>query len=207
MSDSQEHQDTDTPADQGAAPAPAAPPQPPPGAAPGTYPTGDWQRQPRFQVFDPRRKSSGLAFFLSAMPGLGQVYLGQYQRGFVHVFVIAGTISLIASDSIRALHPLLGLFVAFFWLYNMIDAGRRAALYNRAIEGGGEIELPRDLTLIGSGGTLAGGIVLFVVGSLILLHNVWDVSMEWLEDWWPVAPILLGIYLIVKALRDRKLQA
>lgn len=197
MSESQEHQESvQSSAEQ-------APP-PPPG--PGPYANGSWQQR-RYEIFDPRRKSTGLACFLSLMPGLGQVYLGQYQRGFVHLMVAAGTITLVAADVIRVLNPLLGFFLAFFWVYNMIDAGRRAALYNRAIAGGEQIELPRDLTAVGSGGTLVGGIMLFTIGLLILLHNVWEVSMEWLEDWWPLAPILLGLYLIFKALRERSQEA
>ncbi len=199
MSDSQEHQEPAQPS------AEAPPPPPGPGPGPGHHHNGTWRQ--RREIFDPRRKSTGLACFLSLMPGLGQIYLGQYQRGFIHLIVVASTITLLAADTLWALKPLLGLFLAFFWLYNMVDAGRRAALYNRAIAGGEEIELPSDLAVVGSGGTLAGGIVLFAVGFLILLHNVWDVSMEWLDDWWPLAPILLGLYLIFKALRDRKQQA
>jgi len=214
MSDSQELQDTaqpddpvaDTSAGKDAAAERSAPP-PPPGAAAGPYPGepyphNHWHRRRR-EIFDPRRKSAGLACVLSFMPGLGQVYIGNYQRGFVHLIVVACTISLLAEGYVfRPLEPLLILFLIFFWLYNIVDAGRRAAFYNRAIEGGEEIELPRDLPVLGTSGTLFAGIGLLAVGVILLLHNL-DFALEWLEDWWPVAPIALGLYLIAKALRDR----
>jgi len=193
MSNSQEHQDTGQPS--------AEPP-------PGPYPPGAWKPR-RYEIFDPQRKSTGLACFLSLMPGLGQVYLGQYQRGFVHLIVVAFTFVGIGAGKGIGLAPFLGMFLAFFWLYNIIDAGRRAALYNRAIAGGEEIELPSDLNVVGNGGpvaTLVGGIVISAVGLLLLLNNL-DYPMEWLEDWWAVAPIAFGLYLIAKALRDRAKRA
>ena len=101
---------------------------PPPAAGPSAA--------PRVPAADPRIKSPVIAGALSAMPGLGQVYVGYYQRGFVHIFVVAGIIALLAADVLGPLIPLAGLFLGFFWLYNMIDAGRRAALYNQALSGG-----------------------------------------------------------------------
>jgi len=43
----------------------------------------------QFRVRDTRRKSPAIAAILSMMPGLGQVYVGYYQRGFVHAVVVA----------------------------------------------------------------------------------------------------------------------
>src|SRR5512135_301327 len=63
---------------------------------------------------DPRRKSPALAFILSGMPGLGQVYVGYYQQGFAHVLVVTTLILLLASRSIHALAPAFGFFLAFF---------------------------------------------------------------------------------------------
>ena len=51
------------------------------------------------------------------MPGLGQVYLGYYRRGFVHILVVGCVISfLAASGHHNPLVPLFGLFLAFFRL-------------------------------------------------------------------------------------------
>ena len=153
---------------------------------------------------DPRSKSPALAAVLSLMPGLGQVYVGYYQRGFVHVLVFAGIITLLASDALNVLTPLFGLFLPFFCLYNIIDAARRASLYNEALAGRPSIDLPQDFKMPGLQGTFVGGFVLIVVGFILLLNTRFGVSLDWLEEWWPAAPILFGAYLLFRAIQDRR---
>ena len=151
---------------------------------------------------DPRSKSPALAAVLSMMPGLGQVYLGYYQRGFVNALVIAGIITLMYNVDVP--YPLTPMFMAFFWLYNIIDAARRATLYNEALAGRSSIDLPQDFKMPGLQGTFAGGFVLIVVGFILLLNTRFGVSLDWLEEWWPAAPILFGAYLLYRAIQDRR---
>ncbi len=150
-----------------------------------------------------RRKSPALAGLLSLLPGLGQVYIGYYRRGFVHLLIIAAVITLLDSRGIRSLEPLLGLFLAFFWLYSIIDAVRLAGLYNDAMAGYGPEDLTRELAKVGKRGTVGGGAALLVVGFLFLLHTLFGVSMEWIKYWWPVLPIGFGAYLLIQGFRDR----
>ena len=152
---------------------------------------------------DPRTKSPALAAMLSLMPGLGQVYIGYYPRGFVHIVVIAGIISILASHHEAPFAPLLGLFMVFFWLYNVIDAARLASLYNQALAGGREPVLPEGFQLPGMGGSLVGGGVLIAAGFALLLHTRFGVSLDWVEEWWPIFPMLFGAYLVGKAVSDR----
>jgi hypothetical protein len=172
-----------------------------PGGAPADDPSRAWARDPLYR--DPRSKSPTLAGLLSAMPGLGQVYVGYYQRGFVHIAVVASIVAILASSTVSALEPLLGLFLAFFWLYNIVDAVRRAALYNLALRGTSPGVLPEDFEMPGLRGSLLGGAVLIVFGSVLLLHTRFGMSLDWAADWWPVAPILFGAYLVYKAIRGR----
>jgi hypothetical protein len=153
---------------------------------------------------DPRSKSPALAALLSSMPGLGQVYVGYYQRGFVHIIVVASIIALLASGQLSALIPLLGLFLAFFWLYNMIDAARHAALYNETLAGRAAVEPPQDFRMPGLQGSLLGGAILIAIGFILLLNTRFGVSLAWVEDWWPVAPMLVGAYLLVRAIQERR---
>ena len=81
---------------------------------------------------DPRRKSPMLALVLSAMPGLGQVYVGYYQQGFTNALIIAGLIAML-NMNMGGAEPFFGLFLAFYWLYNVVDAWRRAVFYNNAL--------------------------------------------------------------------------
>jgi hypothetical protein len=157
-------------------------------------------------VADPRAKSSILACVLSAMPGLGQVYVGYYQRGFAHAIIVACLITLLALD-LGNLTPLAAIFMAFFWLYNIIDAGRRATLYNQALIGTENIDLPGDLKMPGFQGSIFGGMILIGVGFILLMHTQFGFSLTWIEDWWPVAPMLLGVYLMIKAIQERGAKA
>lgn len=159
---------------------------------------------PQVRMRDTRSKSPALAAILSMMPGLGQVYVGYYQRGFVHAAVIASLITIIASGVLDRLIPLFALFMAFFWLYNIIDAARRASLYNDALAGNPSIELPQDFKAPGLRGSIFGGATLIAVGFILLLHTRFGISLDWVDEWWPVAPMIFGAYLLVRAIQERR---
>lgn len=153
----------------------------------------------------PPRKSPLLAGVLSLLPGVGQVYVGYYMLGFLHNVVFAGTIVVLATYTADALSPLLSIFLAFFFVYNVIDAARRAKFYNLALDGMTGIDLPQDVNLAEPtfGGSLAGGLAFIVAGFILLLNTRFGFSLAWVEDWWPVAPMIFGAYLVGKALRKR----
>ena len=54
------------------------------------------------------------------------------------------------------------------------------------------------------GGSIAGGVILIAAGFILLLHTRFGVSLDWLEYWWPVAPMLFGAYLVFKAIQEKK---
>jgi hypothetical protein len=153
---------------------------------------------------DPRRKSPVLASMLSAMPGLGQVYVGYYQQGFINVLVVGSIIAMLSRGVVRQLEPLLGIFLAFFWLYNVVDAGRRASFYNNTLAGLTRIDVPEDFSMPKGRGTLAGGAALVVFGLILFGHTMYGLSLTWLEQWWPMAIVVLGAYLIYQAVMGRR---
>jgi hypothetical protein len=145
-----------------------------------------------------------MAAILALAPGLGHVYLGYYSRGFLNATVIISIISLLAAVRMpEVMYPLLGMFLPFYWLYSIVDAGRRAAYMNHVLEGGKMEELPQEFTMPQRGGSLGGGIALIIVGMVLLTHTLFDISLEWLEYWWPLIPVSIGIWLVFGALRDR----
>ncbi len=155
-------------------------------------------------VNDPRRKSPFLACVLSTvMPGLGQVYTGYYQRGFAHAIIVAILIAFLVSNNVVPLYPLAGIFLAFFLLYNIVDAGRRATLFNEILAGRKGVELPKDLEMPAMGGSVAGGVALVAIGFILLVHTRFDVSLDWLAEWWPIALIGFGAYLAYKAVKEK----
>ncbi len=155
---------------------------------------------------DPRYKSPVMATVLSLMPGLGQVFLGYTKLGFIHAGTIAVFIGLMSSGRLGMLEPVVGIFMAFFWLYNLVDAYRRALLLNEAISRLETPELPDGFGAVSFGSRLTIGIGLIFVGMLALLNLRFNISLVWLEQWWPAGLVLLGLYLVVRAVQDRTAQ-
>jgi hypothetical protein len=155
---------------------------------------------------DLHRKSPMLACLLSLMPGVGQIYVGNYKLGFIDNLIFGATIALLAGvRDPNPLLPVLGIFLALFFVYNVVDAGRRANLYNLALDGMEGIEMPSmSMTLPSFGGSIGGGVALIVVGVILLANTRFGISLEWIEEWWPLAPIGVGVYLLAKAVQERR---
>jgi hypothetical protein len=184
------------PAQGGSAPATSSPLVSPPAGMPVQ---GSYYRD------DSRRKSPALATMMSMMPGLGQVYVGYYQQGFINILVVGSLIALL-NTGVGDLDALVGIFLAFFWLYNLVDAGRRAVFYNQAVAGLGALEIPKDAPMPDHRGSLVGGILLIAFGALFFAHTQFDISLEWVQDWWPLALVLMGAYLIYRWWAERPLE-
>ncbi len=212
MNDSPEHQDASTASSTSAAGPPPAAPAPPATAAPASAappplagqaaPSGFPGGTPRLQ-----RKSPFLAGLLSLMPGIGQIYVGYYKLGFLHNVVFAMTIAFLAAAGgpFGLLVPAVSLFLAFFIIYNIVDAVRRATLYNMALDGVDGIELPdMNVALPKFEGSVGGGVALIAFGVLLLSNTLLGVPLDWLASWWPAGLIVLGGYLLAKATRDRR---
>jgi hypothetical protein len=160
-----------------------------------------------FSTQNGRYKSPVLATLLSLMPGLGQIYVGYYRQGFINVIVIAGLICLLDSYAINGnLKPFFGFFMAFYWLFNLVDAYRKCTFYNQKVAGLGEFDLPEGEQLSGGRGSLVGGVLLVVVGGIALAYTRFGITLDWIEDWWPVGLILMGGYLIYQPLAYHKKQ-
>ena len=153
---------------------------------------------PAYYREDPRFKSPLVATVLSLMPGLGQVYLGYIQQGLTYFGIVAVLITILASDP-GALTPFFGLSLAFCWLFNFVDANRRAHLLNLITAGLPPGELPQDLLMANFKGSVLGGLALIVIGGITLAHLRFGLPLAWLEHWWPVAVIALGVHLVWKA--------
>lgn len=144
------------------------------------------------------RKNPGLAALLSLFPGIGNIYNGLYMRGVTFFLVIVSLIG-IASEG----HELFGLAIAFFWVFNVIDAYRQATLINYGYaQDLGLVDLPRHPRA--SQGGVAAGVLLVLVGLVAVLERYFDVRLDWLFDLWPIALVLLGGWLIWASLRDRR---
>jgi len=152
-------------------------------------------------MFDPRRKAPLLAAFLSLIPGMGQIYVGYYRRGFVTAAVLL-VCMFIGSSMHGDLAPVFTLSAVFVWVFNVIDAGRMAAMYNLAITGNYAMTMPDDLKFPRLGGSIVGGVLLLLFGGIALSNTAFGYPLDWLEDWWPVFPVALGAYLLLRGVVD-----
>jgi hypothetical protein len=142
------------------------------------------------------RKSVGAAALLSLMPGIGQTYAGYPGRGIRVALLVAGFIMILNVRDLEALHPFVGLMLAFTWIFNVIDAARCARIYNQIADGVAADDAMTEPPLPLNFGGRAGGLVLVVVGSLLLMVTLFDFSLAFLRDWWPAGLILLGLWMI-----------
>jgi len=129
--------------------------------------------------------------------------VGYYKVGIIFALVFVGFITMVSGSGADGAEPFFGLSIGFTWLYGIIDAARRAQAVNRALDGYGSGAVPDDMPLPGSEGSLPGGMILIVAGAFLLLHLQFDLSMEWLEDWWPVGLIGLGGWLVWKSRQEK----
>jgi TM2 domain-containing membrane protein YozV len=169
-----------------------------------------YQDDPRYRIPpEPRRrdlpyKQPWLAGILSGLfPGLGQIYAGYLMHGITIALIFVVIITALSSGDMRGIEPLLGMSIAFVYLYGIIDAARRSQAINRVLDGHGSAEVPEDIALPSRQGSMTGGTVLVVLGLIILGHTRFDLDLSWLEDWWPLALVALGGWLIYKARQEK----
>ena len=132
--------------------------------------------------------------------GVGAVYCSQYAKGLAHLVIMVLLIVGQTFDVPDYMHAVLGIGIAFFYVYQIIDAVRTA----KAIQLGEPIPDPFGLAAsFGAGEKLdgskvpAGAAVLIGLGILFLLHTagLFEVSMGVLIS---LALILLGVWLFAR---------
>jgi hypothetical protein len=132
--------------------------------------------------------------------GVGAVYTGQYAKGLAHlavmVMLIAGASASDHGGHGEALGIICGFGIAFFYVYQIIDAVRSA----KAIQMAQPIPDPFGLAATFGGGSKIetnkvpiGAIVLILLGVLFLL-NTMGLDLN-LHRYWGVFPILIGAWL------------
>lgn len=143
-----------------------------------------------------RRKNPKLAALLSVFPGLGSIYNGLYLRGLLFFVIFMGLIGLANHEEVMVFA------VIFFALFNIIDAYRQATLINYGYaQDLGILDLP-DVPKAGQGGIIAG-VILTLIGLFALLERFFRVDLDFLLDLWPVALMLIGLWLVVSSVRER----
>ena len=130
--------------------------------------------------------------------GVGAVYCSQYAKGLAHLLIFG--LLIFASDHAGSWDALFGISIAFFYVYQIIDAVRTA----RALQEGQPAPDPFGLAQAFSFGEKSEGkniptvaIILIGLGVLFLLHtmNIWEFGMDRL---WPLILIGLGGWMFAR---------
>jgi hypothetical protein len=163
---------------------PAAPAAPRPAYPPVPYqPTGPAPKSPLLA-----------AFFSFLLPGLGQIYVGLYQRAMIifaaWVAIFSSSIDNESSTEMGVLVPLM----VFVWLFNVFDAYRQATF---AVWGEPE-EIKAAARERGKSG-LTFGIALFALGLYGLLRKYFEIDLSFLLDHWYLVVMVVGGWLIWQA--------
>jgi len=134
--------------------------------------------------------------------GVGAVYTGQYAKGLAHL-VIFGLLVAGCSSNSEVLPVVCGIGIAFFIVYQIMDAVRSA----KAIQAGLPAPDPYGLAASFGAGTSSksesstkiptGAIVLILLGVLFLAHTA-GLFEYGFERIWPVFLIALGGWLLAR---------
>jgi len=153
--------------------------------------------EPVTTVPAPLQKRPGLAAVLSIFPGVGHIYDGLYLRGLTFFAIIAGCIQLAQEEEI------FGFAVAFFWIFNVVDAYRQATLINYGYATDlGLTDLP-EVAKPEQGGLWAGAI-LIVIGIIGVLERFFHLDLDFLVDLWPFGLVIFGAWLVWSSVRQRR---
>jgi Domain of unknown function (DUF5668)/B-box zinc finger len=130
--------------------------------------------------------------------GVGAVYCSQYAKGLAHLLIFAMLI--FASDHAGRWDWIFGLGIAFFWVYQIIDAVRTA----RALQEGQPAPDPYGLAQAFSMGEKGESknipfvaVILIGLGVLFLLHTM-NIFEFGLDRFWPLILIFLGAWMFAR---------
>jgi len=135
--------------------------------------------------------------------GVGAVYSGQYAKGLAHLAIfgllVAGCNAASNSAHGELLGVVCGVGLAFFWIYQIVDAVRSA----KALQLGQPAPDPYGLAATFGAGTKIetskvpiGAIILIILGVLFLLNTMgFELG---LDRFWPLILIVVGLWLFAR---------
>jgi Domain of unknown function (DUF5668)/B-box zinc finger len=130
--------------------------------------------------------------------GVGAVYCSQYAKGLAHLLLFA--LLIFGADHAAGYDWVFGIGIAFFYVYQIIDAVRTA----KALQEGQPAPDPLGLGQTFSMGDKfdaskvpAGAVILIGIGVLFLLHTMgfWEFGFE---RFWPLILVFLGIWMFYR---------
>jgi len=130
--------------------------------------------------------------------GVGAVYCSQYAKGFAHLLIFA--LLIFASDHAGSWGWVFGIGIAFFYVYQIIDAVRTARALQEGQPAPDPLGLGQTFTMgdkFDTGKVPVGAVVLIALGVLFLLHTMglWEFG---LDRFWPLLIVALGVWMFYR---------
>ncbi len=130
--------------------------------------------------------------------GVGAVYCSQYAKGLAHLIVFA--LLIFAANHTERWDFLFGIGIAFFWVYQIIDAVRTARALQEGQPAPDPLGLGQTFSMgdkFDSGKLPVGAVVLIGLGVLFLL-NTMGIMEHGLDRFWPLILIFLGGWMFYR---------
>jgi len=143
----------------------------------------------------PPKSPVAAGIFSAIFPfGIGAMYNGQYLKGLIYLVIFAGLVSTQPHGQ-----PFMGVVLAGFYFYQIIESVQTAGAINRrAMSGKGEEVAPAEgIEAPIKSGSIFWGILLIALGAVLLLANFDVLDYDTVVDLWPVVVIVLGLKLVV----------
>lgn len=145
-----------------------------------------------------------LAFGLGWIPGVGAVVNGEYVKAAVHVAIFAGTITLLANNTMPGAEPFFGIFLGIFCLYMPFEAYQTARRKQLAAAGAANAAQPgmtqpqfyQEFWCDWKLNAPIGAIILVIIGVLLLLDNMGIWNFGRIFRFWPVLLIIIGVVML-----------
>lgn len=151
------------------------------------------------------KKHPGLAAVISALfPGSGLFYVGNYIKGFSYLLIFALLIVLLVHTAMDGRHSMVmeivvfALLLAGFYVFQIIDSYNEAKLTEHSTgTGEGEKDMKSEISL-------AGSIIILILGVLFLMRNLDLISYRNIIKLWPLFLIGVGLKIVIEFLMEKE---
>jgi hypothetical protein len=130
--------------------------------------------------------------------GVGAVYCSQYAKGLAHLLVFA--LLIFGADHAGNFDWVFGIGIAFFYVYQIIDAVRTARALQEGLPAPDPLGLGQSFSMgekFDSGKVPVGAVVLIGLGVLFLLHTM-GIMQYGFDRFWPLLLIFFGGWLFYR---------
>ncbi len=130
--------------------------------------------------------------------GVGAVYCSQYAKGLAHLLIFA--LLIFGTDHAGNWDWVFGIGIAFFYVYQIIDAVRTAKALQEGLPAPDPMGLGQAFSMgekFDSGKVPVGAVVLIGLGVLFLLHTM-GIMEYGFERYWPLIIVFLGAWMFYR---------